>query len=382
MQKIRVLRLVARMNVGGPAIQISGIMKNLSQEEFDQVLVTGFCDESEMDYLIQNGIEIEKLIRINGFGRRVSLTSDLKSLFEIRKIIKRFNPDIIHTHTAKAGLIGRLASLSTFNRQIRVHTFHGHLLHGYFGKTKTRIVVAIERLLARYTHVLIAVGINVRNELVRSRIGTADKYRVIGPGLRVNKLPDKNESLDFFHLPRDTYIISWIGRMVAVKAPHRVLEIAMECKSRGLVATFVLVGDGPLMMELRRKAQSLNLPIIFLGWQSEIERILSISDLILLTSENEGTPVALIQAQMAGIPVLATNVGSTSEVMINGRSGYCLDYSAKNFVDRVEILADNPRLKTAFGAIGQNNALEHFSLDRLMSDHTKLYHELINQSKF
>ena len=129
MQKIRVLRLVARMNVGGPAIQISGIMKNLSQEEFDQVLVTGFCDESEIDYLIQNGIEIEKLIRINGFGRRVSLTSDLKSLFEIRKIIKRFNPDIIHTHTAKAGLIGRLASLSTFNRQIRVHTFHGHLLH-------------------------------------------------------------------------------------------------------------------------------------------------------------------------------------------------------------------------------------------------------------
>lgn len=382
MQKIRVLRLVARMNVGGPAIQISGIMNNLSQEEFDQVLVTGFCDESEIDYLIQNGIEIENLIRINGFGRRVSLTSDLKSLFEIRKILKSFNPDIIHTHTAKAGLIGRLASLSTFNRQIRVHTFHGHLLHGYFRKTKTRIVVAIERLLARYTHVLIAVGINVRNELVRSRIGNTDKYRVIGPGLRVNKLPDKNESLDSFHLPRDTFIISWIGRMVPVKAPHRVLEIAKECKSRELVATFVLVGDGPLLMELRKKAQSLNLPIIFLGWQSEIERILSTSDLVLLTSENEGTPVALIQAQMAGIPVLATDVGSTSEVMINGRSGYCLDYSAKNFVDKVEILANNPGLKTAFGAIGQNNALEHFSLDRLISDHTKLYRELINQSKF
>jgi glycosyltransferase involved in cell wall biosynthesis len=141
------------------------------------------------------------------------------------------------------------------------------------------------------------------------------------------------------------------------------------------------VGEGPLLNDLKSLAKEKNLPITFLGWQSNIENILSFSDLVLLTSENEGTPVALIQAQMAGVPVLTTDVGSASEVMKNNQSGFCLKYLARDFADKIEILATNIEMKSSFGAVGKAHALNNFSVNRLVSDHAELYKELISRSK-
>ena len=380
MEKIRVLRLIARMNVGGPAIQITGLMSNLPGEEFDQKLVTGFCDEKEIDYLEVNELNVTRT-KVEGFGRSVNLFSDLKVLLEIRREIKSFNPDIIHTHTAKAGFLGRFASLLTFKRQIRVHTFHGHLLHGYFGKFKTSLVILAERLLARFTDRLVAVGSQVRDELLSVKIGSFEKFKVIGPGLEMGKLPERISSLKSFGLPEDRFIVTWIGRAVPVKAPQRIHEIAKECRLRGLRIQFVIVGEGPLLSDLRSLAKKEELPITFLGWQSDIEKILSFSDLVLLTSENEGTPVALIQAQMAGVPVLTTDVGSASEVLKNNQSGFCLEYAVKDFADKIELLAGDLGMKTSFGAIGRAFALDNFSVIRLVSDHAELYRELISQSR-
>ena len=149
---------------------------------------------------------------------------------------------------------------------------------------------------------------------------------------------------------------------------------------RGLRVQFVIVGEGPLLSDLKSLAKEKNLPITLLGWQSDIEKILSFSDLVILTSENEGTPVALIQAQMAGVPVLTTDVGSASEVMINGQSGFCLRYLAKDFADKIELLAKNEGMRNSFGAAGESNARNHFSLSRLVSDHLELYLDLISQS--
>ena len=379
MEKIRVLRLIARMNVGGPAIQITGLMRNLPVETFEQKLVTGFCDKNEIDYLEVNELNVVRT-KIDGFGRSVNLFSDLKVLLAIRKEIKAFNPDIIHTHTAKAGFLGRIASLLTFKRQIRVHTFHGHLLHGYFGKFKTSLVILAERLLSLFTDKLVAVGSQVRDELLAVKIGSFEKFKVIGPGLEVRKLPERLSSLKSFGLPEDKFIVTWIGRAVPVKAPHRILEIATECEFRGLRVQFVIVGEGPLLSDLKSLAKEKELPVTFLGWQSDIEKILSFSNLVLLTSENEGTPVALIQAQMAGIPVLATDVGSASEVMINQQSGFCLKYSARDFADKIEFLAKNEGMRISFGAAGESNAKNNFSLSRLVSDHLELYLDLISQS--
>ena len=175
--------------------------------------------------------------------------------------------------------------------------------------------------------------------------------------------------------------MTWIGRAVPVKAPHRILEIAKECGLRGLRVQFVIVGEGPLLSNLKSLAKETNLPIIFLGWQSDIEKILSFSDLVLLTSENEGTPVALIQAQMAGVPVLTTDVGSASEVMINEKSGFCLKYSARDFADKIELLSKSADMRLSFGVAGKSFARSNFSLRRLISDHIELYQDLISRSK-
>jgi len=380
LEKVRVLRLIARMNVGGPAIQITGLMSNLPVEAFEQKLVTGFCDKNEIDYLEVNELNMTRT-KFEGFGRSVNLFSDLKVLLEIRREIKDFNPDIIHTHTAKAGFLGRIASILTFKRQIRVHTFHGHLLHGYFGKFQTSLVILAERLLARFTDKLVTVGSQVRDELLAVKIGSLEKYAVIGPGLEIRELPERVASLKSFGLQEDKFVVTWIGRAVPVKAPNRILEIAKECRLRGLRVQFIVVGDGSLLSDLKRLAKREDLPINFLGWQSDIEKILSFSDLVLLTSENEGTPVALIQAQMAGVPVLTTDVGSASEILKNNQSGFCLEYSVRDFADKIELLASDLGMKTSFGDIGKAFALDNFSVNRLVSDHAELYRKLISQSK-
>ncbi len=368
------------MNVGGPAIQITGLMRNLPVETFEQRLVTGFCDKDEIDYLEVNKLNVTRT-KVEGFGRRVNLISDLRVLFAIRREIKAFNPDIIHTHTAKAGFLGRIASLLTFRKRILVHTFHGHLLHGYFGKFRTRLVILAERLLSLFTDKLVAVGSQVRDELLAVKIGSLEKFKVIGPGLEIGKLPERISSLKSFGLLEDKFVVTWIGRAVPVKAPHRILDLARECALRRLRIQFVIVGEGPLLSGLRSLAEENELPINFLGWQSDIEKILSFSDLVLLTSENEGTPVVLIQAQMAGVPVLTTDVGSASEVLKNDQSGFCLEYSAREFADKIELLAANIKMKSSFGIIGKAHALDNFSLNRLVSDHAELYRELISQSR-
>ena len=381
MPQTRVLRLIARMNIGGPAIQITGLMKNISNSEFEQLLVTGVCGEEEIDYLIEKEIKLTNLVILHGFGRRVNFLADIKTLFEIRNVIKEFKPDIIHSHTAKAGFLGRLASISSFEKHKLVHTFHGHLLHGYFGKFKTHLVVLVERILAFKTDALIAVGEQVKSELLAARIGNSAKFRVIGPGLEIDELPEKEISLKEFGLPVETFIISWIGRVVPIKAPDRILEIALECRARGLDFHFVVVGDGPLLSDLKKKSNSLDLPVTFLGWQGDIEKVLSFSDLVMLTSENEGTPVALIQAQLAGLPVITTDVGSSSEVIVDEKSGFCMEYSASEFADRIEVLAKNPEIRTSFSVIAKRNAKEKFSISRLVRDHEELYRNLVSQSK-
>ena len=378
-EPIRILRVIARMNIGGPAIQITGLMQSLPAESFEQKLLTGFCDKDEVDYLEVNDLNLTRT-HIVGFGRRVNFFSDLKVLFRIIREIQNFNPHIIHTHTAKAGFLGRIAAILSFRRQFRVHTYHGHLLHGYFGGFKTNLVILIERFLARFTDSLVAVGSQVREDLLSAKIGYFEQYRIIGPGLEIGELPERASSLNSFNLPKDRFMVTWIGRAVPVKAPHRILEIATVCKFRGLRIQFIMVGEGPLLSELKILAKVKELPVTFLGWQSDVEKILSFSNLVLLTSENEGTPVALIQAQMAGVPVLTTDVGSASEVMLNEESGFCLKYSAQDFADKIELLAKNSGTRISFGAVGKINAREKFSVNRLVSDHVELYLDLFNYS--
>jgi glycosyltransferase involved in cell wall biosynthesis len=379
-EPVRVLRIIARMNVGGPALQIAGIMRKIPRSNLNQLLVTGYCDGDEIDYLDLHQAEIA-FVRIKGLGKSVNLLQDTFSFFRIRNVMRDFDPDIVHTHTAKAGLLGRLASLSLAQSHIRIHTFHGHLLRGYFSGFKLKTYILIERLLAKFTTVIVAVGDQVKTDLVSAKIGDANKYRVIPAGLEINEGFDYKDSLNALCLKGNIFTIAWIGRVVPVKAPHRILEIAAELSKRGHVYRILLAGDGPMLKELQNSAAALNLPIYFFGWLKDISPILAVSDICISTSENEGTPTSLIQAQMSGLPVVATDVGSTSQVVQEGVTGFCLQYSSETFCNRIENLMMDSKLYSALAKSARKRAVKNFSLERLVNDYFDLYQETITDSK-
>ena len=186
-ERIRVMRIIARMNVGGPAVQVSGLMRGFDATKFDHRLVTGYCASDEADYLDTVATDVTAT-RIKGLGRSISPKADLGAFVQIVREIRTFRPDVIHTHTAKAGVIGRLASILSGHKSIRVHTYHGHLLHGYFGKFKTQLVIAIEKFLAHFTTKLLAVGKKVMDDLLAVGIGKPEKFAVMPPGLALGIL--------------------------------------------------------------------------------------------------------------------------------------------------------------------------------------------------
>ena len=379
---IRVMRIIARMNVGGPAVQVSGLMRGFNSTEFDHRLYTGFCAVDEADYLETVATDVT-VNRIDGFGRRVSLGGDVKAFLTLVKEIRSFKPHVIHTHTAKAGFLGRIASILSFHPSIRIHTFHGHLLNGYFGTFKRSLVVLAEKILARFTHQLLAVGDKVRQDLLAVGIGKSNKFTLMPPGLKISKLPDKSESLKFYGLSTQTLQCAFIGRVTQIKRPDRFLDVVSEIKKRGVALEFFMAGDGELLENCRGRVSREDLPVQLLGWQSDIEKVLSAADMVLLTSDNEGTPLSLIQAGMAGLPVVTTRVGSVPEVVIDGDTGIITSLEIQEIADAIEKLAGNRDLRDQMGSAARTFTLANFGVDRLVKDHEQLYKKLIaNQAKF
>ena len=379
---IRVMRIIARMNVGGPAVQVSWLMRGLHATEFDHRLYTGFCADDEADYLDTVATDVTAL-RIEGFGRRVSLKGDLKAFFSLVKEIRSFKPHVIHTHTAKAGFLGRIASIVSFHPSIRVHTFHGHLLNGYFGSFKRFLVVLAEKILAMFSHQLLAVGDKVRQDLLAAGVGTIKKFSLMPPGLQISGLPNKIASQDFYGLSSQKLQCAFIGRVTRIKRPDRFLDVVSEIETRGLDIEFFIAGDGELLESCRARITDEDLPVKILGWQSNIERVLAAADIVILTSDNEGTPLSLIQAGMSSLPVVTTRVGSVPEVVIDGVTGFVTDLDVQKIADALEKLAKSAELRARMGASAQEFTLLNYGVDRLVNDHELLYKKLLaNRAKF
>ena len=373
---IRVMRIIARMNMGGPAVQVSGLMRGFNSLEFDQRLYTGFCAADEADYLDIVATDV-KATRIEGFGRRVSLGGDVKAFVALVKEIRSFRPHVIHTHTAKAGFLGRLASILSFHPGIRVHTFHGHLLNGYFGGLKRLLIIIAEKILALFTHQLLAVGDKVRQDLLAAGIGNLKKFGLMPPGLEIGKLPGKRESQESYGLSTTTVQCVLIGRVTQIKRPDRFLDVVSEIKRRGVNLEFFIAGDGELLDQCREKIARDNLPVTVLGWQSDIEKILAVADLVILTSDNEGTPLSLIQAGMAGLPVVTTRVGSVPEVVLDGVTGIITSLEVEEITNALEKLANSRELRAALGTSAKEFTLANFGVKRLVNDHEALYKKLL-----
>ena len=364
--------VIARMNVGGPAVLVADLMRNLDSSKFEARLVTGYCDENESDYLDEVATDI-KAIRILGFGRSISIGNDLKAFFLLMREIRAFKPDVVHTHTAKAGVLGRVAAFLARPSAKRIHTFHGHLLHGYFGSRKVHILVFLEKMLGLITYKFVAIGNVVKADLVRAGIAKDSKFEVIYPGLQNLDLYPKLEARRTLCLDPTKIYVVYVGRLTQIKRPDRLIDLGRSLKASHPTAHLIVAGAGELLSDLTVKSESESLPITFLGWRNDIDIILSASEIAVLCSDNEGIPLTLIQASQAGLPIVSTNVGSVSDIVLDGVTGLLTEVSSKGLIQGVSALLDDPVLGHRFGKAGQERAREFFSSRAMVERHQRLY---------
>ena len=372
---VRILRVIARMNVGGPAWQVSVLTRGLDAGRFETRLIVGDVGEGEADFVELRDPDLP-LAKIPGLGRSVRFGDDLKAFIAIRRSIRDFRPDIVHTHTAKAGLLGRLAAV-TSRVPVKVHTYHGHLLHGYFGRFISRVLVLVEQVLARSTTTLVAVGARVRDDLVASGIGHHEQYEVIPPGVASVATIGRESARIRLGLPPDVPVVLFVGRLTSIKRPDRLIEaMSLVLESRP-DAVLGLVGEGDLLKETRIRAEPLGSAVHFLGWQPDIASLYVASDCVVLTSDSEGMPVTLIEAAMAGVPAVTTDVGSAREVVLDGVTGLVVAPEAAAVADGILRLLD-PNLRNLMGAAALARANTEFNTQRLIADHAALYDRLIS----
>jgi glycosyltransferase involved in cell wall biosynthesis len=379
-KRIKVMRIIARMNVGGPAVQVSGLMRGLSATDFDHRLYTGYCAQDEADYVKEQAPDVQA-IQLDGLGRKVNPRADFLILFQLIKEIRTFKPDVIHTHTAKAGVIGRLASILSLHPSKLVHTFHGHLLSGYFNPLITNLVIFIEKILALKTNILVSVGEKVRDELLAKNIGKFSKYRIFPPGLALKELVDRESALKILGLESNFLYISFIGRVTQIKRPDRFLDMVEIIAKQNTNIRFLVAGGGDLLDECMKSAKQRSLPVVFLGWRSDIENVLSASDIVVLTSDNEGTPISLIQAGLAGKPTVSTNVGSVKEIVLDGKTGFVTELTAESLAKSITSLINDEVVRNNFGAVAKVHTHMNYGVERLVKDHSLLYKEITSNLK-
>jgi glycosyltransferase involved in cell wall biosynthesis len=356
-QRAGVLHVIGRLNVGGPAHLVTALARS-SQT----VVATGAVQEGEVEHAHLADVQLH---RIPGLGRRVRPSDDTRALRALITLMRRQPPDIVHTHTAKGGALGRLAA-EPARVPRRVHTFHGHLLHGYFSPAMTAAVLAVERALARRTDRLVAVGERVRDDLIAAGIGRPEQYAVIPPGVRLAPLPDRDAARERLGLTDDRPVVAYVGRLAGIKRPERVVELARRVPD----AVVLLVGDGSERAALEAAAPS---NTRFLGWRSDVETVYAAADLAVLTSDNEGMPLTLVEAALAGVPAVTTDVGSAGEVVRDGRTGLVVPADVDALTGAAERLLSDGALRRRLGAAARNRALEEYSVERMVRAHLDLY---------
>lgn len=364
---MKILHIIARMNQGGTARWINTLVRGLREEGIEVFLAAGEVGINEKEDSTFGELGG---IRIAGLGRSISPVSDLKAFLNTRRAIKKLGPEILCTHTAKAGVLGRLAAISLGRRRpYLVHTVHGHLLYGYFSPWKTQLVVLIERVLATRTDVIIAAGDKVRDELLAKRIGKREQYVVIRPGVDPLILIEKTVARRNLGIPQDSFVVGWLGRFERVKRPDRVIEIARELPE----VQFLMGGDGSLLGTVSIEAPT---NVKALGWTTP-EILWGASDAALLTSENEAQPISLIEAGLAGLPSVAQNVGSVSEVLEDGLTGYLVRSNEEAIAHLREMKSHSEILKT-MGAAAHDHVVHQFSVESFVLNHIKIYKDGID----
>ena len=361
---MRVLHVIARLNVGGTARYITQLAQELPKHGIETFVATGFVQGAEVEDESAKTIEI---IRIPSMGRSINPIKDHLARKQLEKIIRDVKPDIIHTHTFKAGYVTRMKKQAI----PVIHTFHGHLLDDpEFSGFKLKVIIEVERMLAKRSSKLVTVGRRVADELLEQRIGYKAQYVNIPPGVVAVTATPKQQALRNLKLEDDGRpIVGWIARVTGVKNPILALEVADAMPD----THFVLAGGGDLLEQVKAAAPS-NVSVI--GWADAAD-IFGASDIILSTSQNEGMPVALIEAQLAGKPVVATDAGSVAEVLLNHETGIVTNKNAGSIVLALESLLLDKQKRTEMGTLATARAQALFSVERMINAHVELYKSIV-----
>jgi glycosyltransferase involved in cell wall biosynthesis len=360
--QITVLHVIARLNVGGTARYITRLVEELPKNRIKAFVATGYVQGSEQEDPSAKKLNV---IRIPSLGRQINPIKDHFAHKQLIEVIREVKPDILHTHTFKAGFIGRtkIREVSKVaGKQVKfVHTFHGHLFDDpEFSGPKSFIISSLERRFAKRTDALVTVGSRVGKELLERKIGQPGQFTNIPPGVDPLKIPKAK--------PRKKITIGWIARVTGVKNPLRALEIAKRFPN----AEFLLAGGGDLLEQTKAQAPR-NTKV--LGW-TDAPKLFAASDIILSTSENEGMPIALIEAQLASKPVVATNVGGVAEVVINKKTGFVTGKGTEELAKALQKLITSKALRTTQGRAAKAHATKAFSVEKMIQTHVSLYKKL------
>lgn len=403
---MKIVRLIARLNVGGPAKHVVWLNEALNDHEYESVLVSGRVPEGEEDmsfFASEHGI---KPVYIEQMSRELSLR-DVVSLMKVYSLIRKEQPDILHTHTAKAGTIGRVSAFaykwltpSTLigkPRKIKVlHTFHGHVFHSYYGKAKTNLFLLIERMLAKYaTDKIVVISETQKREINEDfGIGKEKQFEVVPLGLDLKVFESAEANREDFRneigVDQDTILVGIVGRVTEIKNHQMFLEVAARALSEGegkISLKFVVIGSGNQIDEIKKHAEDLKLGsnIIFLGNRNDPERFYAGLDIVSLTSLNEGTPLSIIEAMACGKPVISTDVGGVADLLgevVENCDGYVIcergimaaSEDVNGFTRGLEHLMRDRNLKLQITEKSKDFVRQNFSVSRLVLDVKKLYH--------
>ncbi len=394
----RVLRIINRLNLGGPTYNAANLTKYIDGE-FETMLVAGMTDDTEeSSEFILKRLDLHP-VYIKEMYRELNPLRDYKAYFRLRQIIREFKPDIVHTHAAKAGAVGRLAAHHE-GVPVIVHTFHGHVFHSYFGALKTRLFLEIERYLGGKTHAIVTLSDIQKSELAHQfKVAHHDKFEVIPLGFDLSRFTENKEEKrkafrEKYNVADDEIVVSIVGRLVPIKNHSmflKALKIVSE-KTTKKIRAFI-IGDGEERQNVEKMATDLGLKfnnkdlkerniLTFTSWIKDVDVSNAGSDIIVLTSFNEGTPVSLIEAQASGKPIVSTRVGGIANIVKEGETALlCQSDDVDAFAAHLLVLIENDQLRHEMSDRGTAHVMEHFSHIRLARDMSGLYRRLLNQKK-
>ena len=391
----RILRIINRFNLGGPTYNAAYLTKYLSPE-YETMLIGGIKndDEDSSEYILDQ-LGIESVI-IPEMRRSINAFQDIAAYNKIKKIIKEFKPDIVHTHASKSGMLGRRAAFS-LKVPVVIHTFHGHVFHSYFNSLKTQTFISIERRLAKKSSGIIAISDIQKEELCNTyNIAEPSKVKVIPLGFDLLRFHEnQEEKRQVFrkenHLGKDDIAIGIVGRLVPIKNHSLFVEAIAKVKERtGKKIRGFIIGDGECRTNIEDLAHNLNLVISpngtttlkpdirFSSWMRKVDYAYAGLDIVALTSNNEGTPVSLIEAQASGKPIVSTNVGGISNIVIPGQTALLSEIGDNNlFFKNLESLVQQPDLRNSMSEKGWEFVKNKFHYSRLVEDTAKYYEKLL-----